>query len=65
MPTTKETMQKLEAHERECTIRYENIEKRLDKGDAKFDAMDAKFTKYILGLYVLIIVASGIDRLFH
>jgi len=65
MPTTKETMQKLESHERECAIRYENIEKRLDKGDAKFDAMDAKFTKYILGLYVLIIVATGIDRLFH
>lgn len=58
-------MQKLEAHERECAIRYENIEKRLDKGDAKFDAMDAKFTKYILGLYVLIIAAAGIDRLFH
>ena len=58
-------MQKLEAHERECAIRYENIEKRLDKGDAKFDAMDAKFTKYILGLYALIIVATGIDRLFH
>ena len=54
----------LEAHERECAIRYENIEKRLDKGDAKFDAMDAKFTKYILGLYVLIVVASGIDRFF-
>ncbi len=65
MPTTKETMQKLESHERECAIRYENIEKRLDKGDAKFDAMDAKFTKYILGLYVLIIVATGVDRLFH
>ena len=65
MATTKETMQKLEAHERECAIRYENIEKRLDKGDAKFDAMDAKFTKYILGLYVLIIVATGVDRLFH
>ena len=65
MPTTKETMQKLESHERECAIRYENIEKRLDKGDAKFDAMDAKFTKYILGLYILIIVATGVDRLFH
>ena len=65
MATDKESMEKLAAHERECAIRYENIEKRLDKGDAKFDAMDAKFTKYILGLYALIIVASGIDRLFH
>ncbi len=31
-------MQKLEAHKRECAIRYENIEKRLDKGDAKAEA---------------------------
>ena len=64
MATAKETMQKLEAHERECAIRYENIEKRLERGDAKFDAMDAKFTKYILGLYVLIVCSSGIDRFF-
>ena len=57
MTTAKQSMEKLAAHERECAIRYENIEKRLDKGDAKF-------TKYILGLYVLIVVASGIDRFF-
>lgn len=64
MVTAKETLAKIEAHERECAIRYGNIEKRLDKGDAKFDAMDAKFTKAIIGLYVLIIAASGIDRIF-
>ena len=57
-------MAKIAAHERECAIRYENIEKRLDKGDAKFDAMDTKFTRYIIGLYVLIIAASGLDRIF-
>lgn len=57
-------MAKIAAHERECAIRYENIEKRLDKGDAKFDAMDTKFTRYIIGLYLLIIAASGLDRIF-
>lgn len=57
-------MAKIAAHERECAIRYENIEKRLDKGDAKFDAMDTKFTRYIIGLYILIIAASGLDRIF-
>lgn len=57
-------MVKIAAHERECAIRYENIEKRLDKGDAKFDAMDTKFTRYIIGLYLLIIAASGLDRIF-
>lgn len=57
-------MAKIAAHERECAIRYSNIEKRLDKGDAKFDAMDTKFTRYIIGLYLLIIAASGLDRIF-
>ena len=57
-------MAKIAAHERKCAIRYENIEKRLDKGDAKFDAMDTKFTRYIIGLYLLIIAASGLDRIF-
>ena len=30
MPTVKETLAELNAHERECTIRYEYIEKRLE-----------------------------------
>jgi hypothetical protein len=64
MATAKQTISKLEAHERECAIRYENIEKRLDKGDKKFDAMDTKFTRLIVGLYVLIAVAAGVDRFF-
>tara|TARA_R100001509_G_scaffold134983_2_gene88716 strand:+ start:1303 stop:1500 length:198 start_codon:yes stop_codon:yes gene_type:complete len=64
MTTVKESMAKIAAHEKECAIRYSNIEKRLDKGDAKFDVMDAKFTRYIVGLYILIIAASGVDRIF-
>ena len=64
MATTKESLEKIASHERECAIRYGNIEKRLDKGDAKFDAMDTKFTRYIIGLYLLIIAASGLDRIF-
>lgn len=64
MATAKQTISRLEAHERECAIRYENIEKRLDKGDIKFDAMDTKFTRLIVGLYVLIAVAAGVDRFF-
>ena len=64
MATAKESMAKIAAHERECSVWYENIEKRLDRGADKFEAMDAKFTRYIVGLYVLIIAASGIDRVF-
>ena len=44
--------------------KVDGIEKRLDRGADKFEAMDAKFTRYIVGLYVLIIAASGIDRIF-
>ena len=58
MATVKETLAKIESHEKECNIRYAAIEKRLDKGDAKFDRMDTKFTTMIIGVYVLIIGAS-------
>ena len=64
MATAKQTISKLEANEREFAIPYENIEKRLDKEDKKFDAMDTKFTRLIVGLYVLIAVAAGVDRFF-
>tara|TARA_R100000935_G_C2697266_1_gene108867 strand:- start:280 stop:456 length:177 start_codon:yes stop_codon:yes gene_type:complete len=57
MTTTRESLAKVE-------VQVDNIEKRLDKGDVKFGAMDAKFTRYIMGLYVLIIAASGLDRIF-
>ena len=50
MATVKETLAKIEAHEKECNIRYSAIEKRLDKGDAKFDRMDTKFTTMIIGV---------------
>ena len=36
MPDKNESMAKIEAHERECTIRYENIERRLEDGSKKF-----------------------------
>ena len=60
MATVKETLAKIESHERECNIRYTAIEKRLDKGDAKFDRMDTKFTTMIIGVYILIVGSSFI-----
>ena len=44
----------LRAHERECTIRYENIEKRLDSGSRRFARMEGM----IIGLYGLIIASQ-------
>jgi|TARA_R100001163_G_scaffold65293_1_gene61981 hypothetical protein len=59
MATAKEALLKVEAHERECAIRYENIEKRLDEGSAKFRRLE-----YIMwGLYGLTAASLGIDKL--
>ena len=49
----------LTVHEKECAIRYENIEKRLDEGSAKFRRLE-----YIMwGLYGLTAASLGIDKL--
>ena len=59
MTTTKEALIKLEAHERECAIRYEYIEKRLDEGSAKFKRLEL----ILWGLYCLIAASLGVDKL--
>jgi hypothetical protein len=58
MATVKEAMLKIEAHEKECAIRYQNIEKRLDEGGKKFD----KLERMILGLYIAFAASLGIDK---
>lgn len=58
-----DTISKLEAHERECAIRYENIEKRLESGSKRFD----KLEHLIYGIYALIITSMFgllIERVF-
>jgi hypothetical protein len=40
MPTAKDALLEIRAHERECAIRYEYIEKRLDEGSAKFKRLE-------------------------
>tara|TARA_R100001591_G_C4222753_1_gene149661 strand:+ start:100 stop:288 length:189 start_codon:yes stop_codon:yes gene_type:complete len=54
MATTRESFAKIAAHEKECAIRYENIEKRLDQGQARF----ARLENMIWGLYLLMITSS-------
>jgi|TARA_R100000030_G_scaffold352_4_gene395 hypothetical protein len=51
MSTAKESLSKIEAHERECAIRYEYIEKRLDEGSAKFKRLET----LIWGVYPFIV----------
>jgi len=38
--TVKETIIRLEAHEKECLVRYQNIEKRLESGTKRFDRLE-------------------------
>lgn len=47
-------IEKVAAHEKECAIRYENIEKRLDQGQDKFRRLE----NMIWGLYLLLITSS-------
>ena len=35
-----EALVEIKSHQRECAIRYENIEKRLDEGSAKFKRLE-------------------------
>ena len=47
-------IERVAAHEKECAIRYENIEKRLDQGQDRF----ARLENMIWGLYLLMITSS-------
>ena len=47
-------IERVAAHEKECAIRYENIEKRLDQGQDKFRRLE----NMIWGLYLLLITSS-------
>tara|TARA_R100000655_G_scaffold77938_1_gene117275 strand:- start:12164 stop:12349 length:186 start_codon:yes stop_codon:yes gene_type:complete len=53
------SISRLEAHERECSLRYKNIEDRLEKGHARFNKIDAM----LWGLYGLLVASIGIDKL--
>ena len=54
--TVSQVANELGSHERECAVRYENLEKRLDRGDQRF----GKIEQMIWGIYVLLIASSVI-----
>jgi hypothetical protein len=58
MATVKEALLKLEAHERECAVRMQNIEKRLDEGSVRFK----KSEMMLWGMYPLIIGLFVIEK---
>ena len=59
MATDKDALAELNAHERECAIRYEYIEKRLNEGSAKFKRLEL----ILWGLYGLTAASLGVDKL--
>ena len=40
MDIAQEALLKIEAHEKECSIRYEAIQRQLDQADARFDRLE-------------------------
>ena len=62
MDEAQEALSEIKAHQRECAVRYENIEKRLDEGSEKFK----KLEMMIWGVYpfmVATIVAAKYLRM--
>ena len=55
MPRTEKTVAEvaaeLNAHERECVLRYDAILRRLDDGSKRFDKLD----RWVMGLYATIV----------
>ena len=49
---SQEALSEIKTHQRECAIRYEYIEKRLDEGSAKFK----KLEMLLWGVYPFMIV---------
>jgi TRAP-type uncharacterized transport system substrate-binding protein len=56
MSDLRQAMDKIAAHERECAIRYQNIEKRLEEGSKKFDKLESM----IWAVYPFIVAVVGL-----
>ena len=53
MDEAQEALSEIKAHQRECAVRYENIEKRLDEGSEKFQTLE----RLIWGVYPFIAIS--------
>jgi hypothetical protein len=58
MATAKDALHKIETHEKECALRYENIEKRLEEGSEKFKRLE----NLLWGVYPFIVGAIVVTR---
>jgi len=58
MATVNQAMTRIDSHEKECVIRYTNIEKRLDDGNKRFDKLEG----LIWAIYPFIIATIFLER---
>ena len=58
MANTKDALHKISSHEKECAIRYQNIEKRLDEGSEKFK----KLEHMLWGIYPFMVGAIVLTK---
>jgi hypothetical protein len=58
MATTKDALHQISSHEKECAIRYQNIEKRLDEGSEKFK----KLENMLWGVYPFMVGAIVLTK---
>lgn len=59
MATAKEVLIRLEGHEKECNVRYTNIEKQLDDGSTKFK----KAERMLWSMYPLILGSAFLENI--
>ena len=52
-------LQEINAHERECALRYERIEERLKEGSRRFDRLE----NMIWGVYAAVFIAVALPIL--
>ncbi len=58
MATAKDALHQIQSPEKECAIRYQNIEKRLDEGSEKFK----KLENMLWGVYPFIVGAIVLTK---
>ena len=62
-----EAIARIEKHEAECSLRYEEIQRRLEDGKQKMDKLDANISanfKYLVGVIIATALVPFIERLF-
>tara|TARA_R110000796_G_scaffold235082_1_gene354039 strand:+ start:190 stop:372 length:183 start_codon:yes stop_codon:yes gene_type:complete len=58
MATVKDALSEIKTHEKECAIRYQNIEKRLEEGSEKFK----KLENMLWGVYPFMVGAIVLTK---